>query len=275
MWLVFPALISSWTLNYEQLTEMASRYLVSPTLSPISHQNLVPLGPTEVDSFRLGLWTMYPTERALLRCIELEELSLTYRLCRSRFRFPDHEPSHHQKYNHPADPGRVPNSWFDIWFSANFPTQTIQYRRHNDFGCYQTYDDPESPHPTREPALLCANVNVVVWLRTEVLMNIYPLPPRAKRQLELGQYLIALWSTTPQDFPSLERPSGLPSLESIQDRVCPPNLKNPDAKAASWHSDLVWAQTASMMVPIRIDEDDRNYIVFEHQEFESFLPGQV
>ncbi|KAF9650178.1 hypothetical protein BDM02DRAFT_3112390 [Thelephora ganbajun] len=257
------------------LMEMASRHLVSPTMSPIYHQNLVPVGPTEVDSFRLGLWTMYPTERALLRCIELEELSLTYRLCRSRFGFPDHEPSHRRKYGHPTDPGRVPNSWFDIWFSANFPTQTIQYRRHCDFECYQTYDDPESPYPSREPVLLCANVNVVVWLRTEVLMNIYPLPPRAKRQLELGQYLIALWSTTPQDFPSLERPSGLPSFESIQDRVCPPNLKNPDVKTANWHSDLLWAQTASMMVPIRIDEEDRNYIVFEHQDLEYFPPGQL
>jgi hypothetical protein len=106
-------------------------------------------------------------------------------------------------------------------------------------------------------------------------MNIYPLPPRAKRQLELGQYLIALWTTTPQDFPSLERPSGLPSLESIQDRICPPNLKSPDTKVANWHSDLLWAQTASTMVPMRIDEDDRNYIVFEHQEPESFLPGRL
>ena len=254
---------------------MVTRHLVSPIMSPISHQNLVPLGPTEVDSFRLGLWTMYPTERALLRCIELEELSLTYRLCRSRFGFLDHEPSHHQKYGHPADPTRVPNSWFDIWFSANFPTQTIQYRRRYDFESYQTYDDPESPHPPREPVLLCANVNTVVWLRTEVLMNIYPLPPRAKRQLELGQYLIALWSTTPQDFPSLERPPGLSSLESIQDRICPPNMKNPDVKTASWHSDLLWAQTASMMVPIRIDEADRNYIVFEHQESVPFPPGQL
>jgi len=263
-----------WVLNYDQLTEMASRRLVSPTLSPISHQNLVPLGPNEVDSFRLGLWTMYPTERALIRCIELEELSLTYRLCRSRFGLPDHEPSHHQKYGHPADPGRVPSSWFDIWFSANFPTQTIQYRRHCDFELYQTYDDPESPYPAREPALLCANVNAVVWLRTEVLMNIYPLHPRAKRQLELGQYLITLWSTTPQDFPSLERPSGLPSLESIQDQICPPNLKNPDVKAANWHSDLLWAQTASTMIPIRIDEEGGNYIVFEHQDLETFPPGQ-
>jgi hypothetical protein len=118
-------------------------------------------------------------------------------------------------------------------------------------------------------------VNVVVWLRTEVLMNIYPLPPRAKRQLELGQYLIALWSTTPQDFPPIERPSGLPSLESIQDRICPPNLKNSDAKVANWHSDLLWAQTASTMVPIRIDEEDRNCIVFEHQELESFPPIQL
>jgi len=105
-------------------------------------------------------------------------------------------------------------------------------------------------------------------------MNIYPLHPRAKRQLELGQYLIALWSTTPQDFPSLERPTGLPSLESIQDQICPPNLKNPDVKAANWHSDLLWAQTASMMIPIRIDEEDRNYIVFEHQNPETFPPGQ-
>lgn len=266
--------LSTELLNREQLAEMTSRYLVSPTVSPISHQNLVPLGPTEVDSFRLGLWTMYPTERALLRCIELEELSLTYRLCRSRFGFADHEPSHYQKYSHPIDPRRVPNSWFDVWFSANYPTQMIEYRRHCDFECYQTYDDPESPYPSREPVLLCANVNVVVWLRTEVLMNIYPLPPRAKRQLELGQYLIALWSTTPQDFPSLERPSGLPPLESIQDRICPPKLKNPDIKGANWHSDLLWAQTASMMIPIQIDEEDRNYIVFEHQDLESFPLGQ-
>jgi len=106
-------------------------------------------------------------------------------------------------------------------------------------------------------------------------MNIYPLPPRAKRQLELGQYLIALSSTTPQDFPSLDRPTGLPSLESIQDRICPPDLKNPDVKTANWHSDLLWAQSASMMVPIRIDEEDRNYIVFEHQDLEILPTGQL
>lgn len=265
----------SQTLKYEQLAEMASRHLVSPTVSLISHQNLVPVGPTEVDSFRLGLWTMYPTERALLRCIELEELSLTYRLCRFRFGFTDHEPSHHQKYGHSTDPCRVPNSWFDIWFSANYPTQTIQYRRHYDFECCQTYDDPESPYPSRDPAVLCANVNVVVWLRTEVLMNIYPLPPRAKRQLELGQYLIALWSTTPQDFPSLERPPGLPSLESIQDRICPPKLKGPGIKGENWHSDLLWAQTATTMVPVRVDEEDRNFIVFEHQDLDSTPSGQL
>jgi hypothetical protein len=106
-------------------------------------------------------------------------------------------------------------------------------------------------------------------------MNIYPLPPRAKRQLELGQYLIALWSTTSQDFPSLERPSGLPSLESIQDRICPPKLRNPEVKAANWHSDLLWAQTASMMIPTRIDEEDRNYVVFEHQGLDFPSPDQL
>jgi len=210
------------------------------------HQQIANTAPVFLRTSEDSLWTTHPTERALLRCIELEELSLTYRLCRSRFGFVDHEPSYHQKYSHPTDPRQVPNSWFNIWFSANFPTQTIQYRRHYDFKCYQTYDDPESPYPSREPVLLCANVNTVVWLRTEVLMNIYPLPPRTKRQLELRQYLIALWSTTPQDFPSLEQPSGLLSLEYIQDQICPPNLKSPDVKTAKWHSDLLWAQTVTM-----------------------------
>jgi hypothetical protein len=137
------------------------------------------VGP-EVDAFIKGMWTMYPTEKALLRCISIEEQMFVYRRLRILNGQGDKKSwGHNTKYSSNCD--ILPNSWFDVWFSDSFPTKTITRRnlRTNMLETFCTYDK-ESEFPEFPPILLLAHVNIIVRTRTSVLKLMDPVHARAK-----------------------------------------------------------------------------------------------